>query len=153
MNHRAVRARLLVLATVAAPALPATRPAGAWLQHCNQSSETIWTAVELSGTPTCQNFGGGQDVGGGRSDTNQCTTIWTGDLQQLSPFGGFQFHAENSDGSIQWGTDFEALLCGSNDGFNLCADTCSGALPSFLMWIPSSSANYGQYNNYTLTFQ
>jgi uncharacterized membrane protein len=133
--------RKLAMAVTVAAGLGITGPAHAWVQFCNGTSVTIWTAYSWY-NPGCVAEDGSSWSKAGWWDLapGQCKIVYGPAITNALSY----YYAEG--GGLTWAGPY--FTCTPWSGFNWCDNTCNTNSRN-LGW---RELNTGGASNYTLTF-
>src|ERR1700733_15856375 len=125
----------------AALSVTAVGKADAWVQFCNGTDVTIWTAYEWF-APSCSAEDGSvwEKEGWWGLTPGQCAIVYGPAISNHFSY----YYAEG--GGLSWSGPFST--CGTNNAFDLCDNTCQSPGRT----IPFRELDTGSASNYTLTF-
>ncbi|MFY2559738.1 DUF1036 domain-containing protein [Corallococcus terminator] len=133
--------RKAAMALAAAVGLGSAGQAHAWMQFCNATSATIWTAHSTYDS-SCVPVDGStwRNVGWWGLTPGQCKIVYGNAI----PGSYIYFYAEG--GGRYWGGEF--VSCTPYAAFNLCDHSCTGNSRN----LGYRQRNTGGAANYTVTF-
>ncbi|MCP3139388.1 DUF1036 domain-containing protein [Pyxidicoccus xibeiensis] len=133
--------RKLVMAFAAAAGLGFAGPAHAWVQFCNGTSVTIWTAYSWYDASCVPEDGSSwRKVGWWDLTPGQCKIVYGPAISNTFSY----YYAEG--GGLVWSGDF--FTCTPWNAFNWCDNTCDASSRN----LGYRELNTGGAQNYTLTF-
>ena len=133
--------RNLAMAFAAAVGLGISGPAHAWVQFCNGTSVTIWTAYSWRDTGCVPEDGSSwRKAGWWMLTPGQCKIVYGGAIPNA-----FSYYYAEGGGKV-WAGPFST--CTPQTAFNWCDNTCNTNSRN----LGYRELNTGNASNYTLTF-